>query len=232
MSSCNLILKNVNNFNPEKIEDASVGLLDVLPRPMLFERWGLLTRLLMPGLNNGLKVPNYRSRLWLTSRYSLQLEWIFLMPLSQFNWSVFWAVLCALLAALGIYGLWGAASTTIQRWRAKLRDPNYLIHQAFQGKKAFKPAAPLDEHTSVEELKREYSALRDLERATSKTLAISTRDDAQASRDDVIDAAVNAFTAGGITEDEMHAMINEANRRLSKPIVAPSAKPKDKSCGG
>ena len=142
------------------------------------------------------------------------------MPLFQLNWGVFWAVLSALLVALGTWGFWRAASLTMRRWRAKLSDPNYLLEQAFHGKKAFKPAAPLDEHTSIEDLKRQYGALRDVERAASKALAISTRDNAQASREQVINAAVNAFTAGGLTEDEMHTMINDANRRQTEPPAA------------
>jgi hypothetical protein len=149
------------------------------------------------------------------------------VPLFQLNWGIFWAALSALLVALGIWGFWRAASSTMRRWRAKLCDPNYLLEQAFHGEKAFKPAAPLDEHTSLEDLKREYGALRDIERAASKALAIRTSDDAQASREQVIDAVVNVFTAGGITEDEMHVMINQANRQQAKPLAAPAAKLKD-----
>jgi hypothetical protein len=73
-------------------------------------------------------------------------------PSSQFNWSVFWAVLCALLAALAISGCWRAASSALQRRRAKVRE-------------------------------------------------------------EIIDAAVHGFTAGALTQAEMHAMIAEANRR-------------------
>ncbi len=95
---------------------------------------------------------------------------------------------------------------------AKVSSPDYLINQAFQGKNAFKPAAPLNE-LSVDELKGEYQALRDIEKALTKRLALETRDNPSASREQVIDAAVNAFTAGAFTEEEMQAMIREANAR-------------------
>lgn len=95
---------------------------------------------------------------------------------------------------------------------SKVSSPDYLINQAFQGKNAFKPAAPLNE-LSVDELKGEYQALRDIEKALTKRLALETRDNPSASREQVIDAAVNAFTAGAFTEEEMQAMIREANAR-------------------
>jgi hypothetical protein len=37
----------------------------------------------------------------------------------------------------------GAATIAMGRWLSKLRDPNYLIDQAFQGSKAFEPAAAI-----------------------------------------------------------------------------------------
>ena len=112
-----------------------------------------------------------------------------------------------------IWGCWRTASSAIQRRRARVRDPNYLIDQAFQGKHAFEPAAPLDQRTAVEDLKREYAALQGVERAATRAVAIATRDNPQASREQIIDAAVNAFTIGAFTQEEMDAMIVEANRR-------------------
>ncbi len=37
----------------------------------------------------------------------------------------------------------GAGTLAVGRWLAKLRDPNFLIDQAFQGKKGFSPAEPI-----------------------------------------------------------------------------------------
>jgi hypothetical protein len=129
----------------------------------------------------------------------------------EFNWGVFWALLTVLAivaSTLALRALWRA----MRARAAKVSSPGYLINQAFHGKHAFKPAAPLNE-LSVDELKREYQALRDVEKALSKRLALETRDNPSASREQVIDAAVSAFTAGAFTKEEMEAMIREANAR-------------------
>jgi hypothetical protein len=129
----------------------------------------------------------------------------------EFSWGVFWALLAVLaivVSTLAFPALWRA----MRAWAAKVGSPGHLINQAFQGKHAFKPAAPLNE-LSVDELKREYQALRDVEKALSKRLALETRDNPSASREQVIDAAVSAFTAGAFTREEMEAMIREANAR-------------------
>ncbi|HXY23664.1 MAG TPA: hypothetical protein VEI73_03385 [Candidatus Acidoferrum sp.] len=129
----------------------------------------------------------------------------------EFNWGVFWALLAVLaivVGALAIRALWRAMHARA----AKVSSPEYLINEAFQGKRPFKPAPPLEE-LSVDELKREYQALRDLETALTKKMALETRDNPSASREQVIDAAVNAFTAGAFTKEEMEAMIREANAR-------------------
>jgi hypothetical protein len=129
----------------------------------------------------------------------------------EFNWGVFWALLAVLaivVSTLALPALWRA----MRAGAAKVGSPGHLINQAFQGKRAFKPAAPLNE-LSVDELKREYQALRDVEKALSKRLALETRDNPSASREQVIDAAVSAFTAGAFTREEMEAMIREANAR-------------------
>jgi hypothetical protein len=129
----------------------------------------------------------------------------------EFNWGVFWALLAVLaivVSTLALPALWRA----MRARAAKVGSPGHLFNQAFQGKHAFKPAAPLNE-LSVDELKREYQALRDVEKALSKRVALETRDNPSASREQVIDAAVSAFTAGAFTREEMEAMIREANAR-------------------
>lgn len=128
----------------------------------------------------------------------------------EFNWGVFWALLAVLaivVTTLTLRSLWRAI-----RRSAKMNSPDYMINQAFHGNRAFKPAAPLDE-LNVDELKREYQALRDVEKDVSKKVAFETRDNPSASREQMIDAAVNAFTAGAFTREEMEAMIREANAR-------------------
>jgi hypothetical protein len=127
------------------------------------------------------------------------------------NWGVFWALLAILaivVTLLALRAFWRAVRARL----AKINSPDYLINQAFQGKRAFKPAGPLDE-LSADELKREYLALRDVEKALSKRVALETRDNPSASREQMIDAAVNAFTTGAFTAEEMEAMIREANAR-------------------
>ncbi len=134
----------------------------------------------------------------------------------EFNWSVFWAlpaVFAIVLATFALRLLWRVASAALRSRIAKVNSPEYLIDQAFQGKHAFKPAPPLDERAEIEELKREYEALRDVEKTATKTHALATRDNPGASREQMIDAAVNAFTAGAFTKQEMEAMIREANAR-------------------
>ena len=129
----------------------------------------------------------------------------------EFNWGVFWALLAVLAIAvstLAVAAIWRA----MRARAAKVGSPDHLINQAFQGKHAFKPAAPLNE-LSVDELKREYQALRDVEKAASKRLALETRNNPSAPREQVIDAAVSAFTAGALTREEMEAMVREANAR-------------------
>ena len=129
----------------------------------------------------------------------------------KFNWGVFWSLLAVsaiVLTTLALRALWRA----IRARAARTNSSGYLINQAFQGKRAFKPGAPLDE-LSVDELKREYQALREMEKALSKKLAFETRDNPNASREQMIDAAVSAFTAGAFTEEEMQAMIREADAR-------------------
>jgi len=129
----------------------------------------------------------------------------------EFNWGVFWALLAGLailVSALAVRALWRAMNARA----ARASDPGHLINQAFHGKRSFKQAAPLGE-LSVDELKREYEALRDVERALTKKIALEAKESPSASREQVIDAAVNAFTAGGFTREEMEAMIREANAR-------------------
>lgn len=129
----------------------------------------------------------------------------------EFNWGVFWALLAVVAIVVIIVAL-RALWRIIRARAAKINSPDHLINQAFQGKRAFRPGAPLNE-LSLDELKREYQALRDTEKALSKRLALETKDNPSASREQMIDAAVSAFTAGAFTREEMEAMIREANAR-------------------